>query len=95
MNELVAQLLWNGLVAGSLLALVSLGLTLIYGIAGFIQFAHGELVALGAYSMLVFHKILGLPIVPAGTLTFSARILLIIISMESPRALILSALRFT
>jgi branched-subunit amino acid ABC-type transport system permease component len=66
MNELVAQLLWNGLVTGALLALVSLGLTLIYGVAGFVQFAHGELVALGAYSMLVFHKILGMPLLPAG-----------------------------
>lgn len=66
MNELIAQLLWNGLVTGALLALVSLGLTLIYGIAGFVQFSHGELVALGAYSMLVFHKFLGLPLIPAG-----------------------------
>lgn len=66
MNELVAQLLWNGLVTGALLALVSLGLTLIYGVAGFVQFAHGELVALGAYSMLVFHKILGMSLLPAG-----------------------------
>ncbi len=75
MNELIAQLLWNGLVAGSLLALVSLGLTLIYGVAGFVQFAHGELVALGAYSMLVFHKFLGLSFIPAGM----AAIILVII----------------
>ncbi|MBT3349338.1 branched-chain amino acid ABC transporter permease [bacterium] len=66
MNDLLAQLIWNGLVAGSLLALVSLGLTLIYGIAGFVQFAHGELVALGAYGMLIFHKFLGWEIFPAG-----------------------------
>lgn len=66
MNELIAQLLWNGLVTGALLALVSLGLTLIYGVAGFVQFAHGELVALGAYAMLLFHKFLGMPLFPAG-----------------------------
>jgi branched-subunit amino acid ABC-type transport system permease component len=76
MNELVAQLLWNGLVTGALLALVSLGLTLIYGIAGFVQFAHGELVALGAYLMLVFHKILGLSLVPAGFLAIGGVVLM-------------------
>ena len=69
MNELIAQLLWNGLVAGALLALVSLGLTLIYGVAGFVQFAHGELVALGAYMMLVFHKFLGINIFPAAIMS--------------------------
>lgn len=76
MNELIAQLLWNGLVTGALLALVSLGLTLIYGIAGFVQFSHGELVALGAYSMLVFHKFLGLPLVFAGIAAVAVVILL-------------------
>ena len=65
MSELVAQLLWNGLVSGALIALVALGLTLIYGIAGFIQFAHGEMVALGAYSFLVFHKVLDWEIFPS------------------------------
>ncbi len=78
MNELIAQLLWNGLVAGSLLALVSLWLTLIYGVAGFVQFAHGELVALGAYSMLVFHKFLGLSFIPAG---IAAIVLVIIVGL--------------
>ncbi|MCK5460413.1 branched-chain amino acid ABC transporter permease [Candidatus Gracilibacteria bacterium] len=62
---IIPQLLWNGLVSGALIALVSLGLTLIYSIAGFIQFAHGELVALGAYSFMVFHKWLNWEILPA------------------------------
>jgi branched-subunit amino acid ABC-type transport system permease component len=75
MNELIVQLLWNGLVTGALLALVSLGLTLIYGVAGFVQFAHGELVALGAYSMLLFHKLLGMPLLPAGIVAISLVVL--------------------
>lgn len=65
MSELVAQLIWNGLVTGALIALVALGLTLIYGVAGFIQFAHGEIVALGAYSFMVLHKLVGWEIVPS------------------------------
>ncbi|MCF7905763.1 branched-chain amino acid ABC transporter permease [Candidatus Gracilibacteria bacterium] len=65
MSELVAQLIWNGLVTGALIALVALGLTLIYGVAGFIQFAHGEMVALGAYAFMIFHKLLHWEILPA------------------------------
>jgi len=68
--EFFTQLLWNGLVNGALIALVALGLTLIYGIAGFIHFAHGEMVALGAYGFMVLYKIWGWPLIPAvaGTL---------------------------
>jgi branched-chain amino acid transport system permease protein len=44
--------LYNGLIAGSAYALVALGLTLVYGVLGVVNFAHGELYMLGAY--LVF-----------------------------------------
>ncbi|HEY5714615.1 MAG TPA: branched-chain amino acid ABC transporter permease [Candidatus Gracilibacteria bacterium] len=64
-SQLIFQLIWNGLVSGSLIALVALGLTLVYGIAGFIQFAHGELVAWGAYSFMVLHKLMHWPILPS------------------------------
>ncbi|NJP03685.1 branched-chain amino acid ABC transporter permease [Candidatus Gracilibacteria bacterium] len=67
--DLFLQLLWNGLVTGALIALVALGLTLIYGIAGFIQFAHGELVAFGAYCFMIFHKLLGWEIIPSVSIT--------------------------
>lgn len=75
-SQLILQLIWNGLVSGSLIALVALGLTLIYGIAGFIQFSHGELVAVGAYSFMVFHKVLGWPIIPAALLALLALLFL-------------------
>ena len=39
----------NGIVAGLILALVSSGLTLIFGIMDVVNFAHGELFMLGAY----------------------------------------------
>ena len=76
MSELVAQLIWNGLVSGALIALVALGLTLIYGVAGFIQFAHGEMVALGAYAFLVFHKLLNWEFLPAGVAAVLAVVLI-------------------
>jgi len=50
-SQLVEQL-FNGLIAGSSYALTALGLTLIYGVLGIVNFAHGEMYMLGAY--LVF-----------------------------------------
>ena len=76
MPDIFWQLLWNGLVSGSLLALVALGLTLIYGIGGFLQFAHGEMVALGAYVFLTFHKFLGMDFWGAGILTVVVMVLI-------------------
>ena len=39
----------NGVVTGLILALVASGLTLIFGIMDVVNFAHGELMMLGAY----------------------------------------------
>src|ERR1700694_6342504 len=39
----------NGIVTGMILALISSGLTLIFGIMDVVNFAHGELFMLGAY----------------------------------------------
>src|SRR6187551_984626 len=40
----------NGIVTGMILALVASGLTLIFGIMDVVNFAHGELLMLGAYA---------------------------------------------
>jgi len=47
--HLFLQELLNGLVVGSLYALVALGLALVYGTMGIPNFAHGHLYMLGAY----------------------------------------------
>src|SRR3954451_18817799 len=44
---------FNGLALGALLALVSSGLTIILGTLGVLNFAHGALFAVGAYTMFV------------------------------------------
>src|SRR5487761_2033040 len=44
---------FNGLALGSLLALVSSGLTIILGTLGVLNFAHGALFMLGAYAVFV------------------------------------------
>src|SRR2546429_9306468 len=55
------QLIVYGLLPGSILALGAVGLTLIYGILNFANFAHGDLMALGAYLVLFFRVSLALP----------------------------------
>ncbi len=61
--SLVAQLIVNGIIAGSTYALVAIGLTMVFGILHFINFSHGELVMLGAYFTLALISIeLSLPI---------------------------------
>jgi branched-subunit amino acid ABC-type transport system permease component len=54
MTTFYLQLLTNGVIAGSLYALFAVGLTLVYGVFRFINFAHGELIAWGAYLALLF-----------------------------------------
>ena len=46
--DIFAQQLINGLVLGSVYALVALGYTMVYGILGLINFAHGEITMIGA-----------------------------------------------
>ncbi len=54
--EYYAQLLLNGIIAGSIYALFAVGLTMVYGVFRFINFAHGELIAWGAYLALFFTR---------------------------------------
>src|SRR5665647_1766040 len=44
---------FNGLALGTLLALVSSGLTIVLGTLGVLNFAHGALFAVGAYTVFV------------------------------------------
>ncbi|MBN9111668.1 MAG: branched-chain amino acid ABC transporter permease [Pseudonocardia sp.] len=48
-SELFLQALVNGLMLAALYALVALGLTLIFGLLDVVNFAHGQLILLGAY----------------------------------------------
>jgi len=62
--DIFVQQIINGLVLGSIYALVALGYTMVYGIMGLINFAHGEVVMIGAMVALFFVKAFsGLPVV--------------------------------
>jgi branched-chain amino acid transport system permease protein len=50
--DIFLQQILNGLVLGSVYALVALGYTMVYGILGLINFAHGEVVMVGALTAL-------------------------------------------
>ena len=51
--------LFNGLQLGILLFLVAAGLTLVFGVMGFINLAHGVQYMLGAYLAVMFHRLTG------------------------------------
>ena len=48
-----SQQLINGLTIGSTYALIAIGYTMVYGIIGMINFAHGEIYMIGAYTALI------------------------------------------
>ena len=50
----ILQSIFNGLLAGCIYALFAMGLTLIYGVLNFVNFAHGELIMWGAYLLYLF-----------------------------------------
>lgn len=56
----LAQMIVDGLVFSSIIILGSIGLSLVYAIANFPNFAHGDLMAVGAYVALIFNVSLGL-----------------------------------
>lgn len=51
----------NGLTLGSMYALIAIGFSMIYGIVRLINFAHGDVVMMGAFSTLALALYSGLP----------------------------------
>jgi neutral amino acid transport system permease protein len=62
----VGQTTANGLVSGSYLALGAAGLTLVYGVLKLINFAHGDMLTLGAYIAFLVSSRFDLPVVIGG-----------------------------
>ena len=52
----------TGLVTGSIIALGAIGLSLVYDIADVPNFAHGDLLTLGAYAALLVNKPQSVPL---------------------------------
>jgi len=58
--EYFLQQLINGLTLGAIYGLIAIGYTMVYGIIGMINFAHGEIYMIGAFIALITFLVLGL-----------------------------------
>lgn len=54
--DILLQQIINGLVLGSMYALIALGYTMVYGIIQLINFAHGEVLMIGALTSWSLHR---------------------------------------
>jgi branched-chain amino acid transport system permease protein len=61
-GSVLVQAVLSGLLVGGVYSLVSMGLTLIFGVLGIINFAHGALMAVGMYCSYILVSGLGVPI---------------------------------
>ena len=66
------QLLANGLVTGSVIALAAAGVSIVYGILRLVNFAYGDYMTFGAFVGILFNVTLGIPIVGAALLAMAA-----------------------
>ena len=61
----------NGISLGSVYAIIALGYTMVYGIAKMINFAHGDIIMVGAYALYVAVLTLHVPVIPAVLITIA------------------------
>ncbi len=77
---ILGQQLVNGLILGAIYGLIAIGYTMVYGIIGMINFAHGEIYMIGAYLCAIFLALSGafgvdsLPVALMITLIFTVAI---------------------
>jgi branched-chain amino acid transport system permease protein len=76
--EYFIQQLINGLTLGAIYGLIAIGYTMVYGIIGMINFAHGEIYMIGAFISVIAFTLLGM-----GGLTWAplAIVLVLLIAM--------------
>ncbi|NIR31337.1 MAG: branched-chain amino acid ABC transporter permease [Gammaproteobacteria bacterium] len=82
---ILAEVLLQGFVRGSMYALMGVGLSLIFGIMGVKNFSHGELFMLGTYVMFFVSVLMGLPFL-AGII--GAAVVLFLVGMLIERGLV-------
>ena len=51
----------NGISLGSVYAIIALGYTMVYGIAKMLNFAHGDIIMVGSYTVFITTRYLGMP----------------------------------
>ena len=58
--EVFLQQLINGITLGSIYGLIAIGYTMVFGIIGMVNFAHGDVFMVGSFIALLFILLLGL-----------------------------------
>ncbi|RJG13268.1 branched-chain amino acid ABC transporter permease LivH [Pseudomonas cavernicola] len=77
MDGIFLQQMINGLTLGSVYGLIAIGYTMVYGIIGMINFAHGEVYMISAYlsaitlALLAYFGLESFPLLILGTLLFT------------------------
>lgn len=79
--EYFIELLLGGLTRGSIYALIALGYTMVYGIIELINFAHGEIYMIGAFTALIIASVLTLLGLNSIAVLILASIIAVIYSM--------------
>ncbi|PYE87964.1 branched-chain amino acid ABC transporter permease [Phyllobacterium leguminum] len=81
--EYFIQQVINGLTLGSIYGLIAIGYTMVYGIIGMINFAHGDIFMLGAFmALIVFLAVVSiLGSVPVGLALFLMIVLMMVVAM--------------
>ena len=72
MLEILLSQVVSGLVLGGLYVLIAIGLSIIFGLLGIVNFAHGTFFTLGAYLALTLYQYFGWPAVIPGPRSSSA-----------------------
>ena len=57
--EVFVQQLINGLTLGSIYGLIAIGYTMVFGIIGMVNFAHGDVYMIGAFQAMIMMLICG------------------------------------
>ena len=79
--EYFVQQLINGIALGSIYGLIAIGYTMVYGIIGMVNFAHGDVFMIGSFVALIVILALGLTGASALVIIVAALILVLIIGM--------------
>src|SRR5580765_6863984 len=91
MSEFLQQII-NGLSLGSIYALIALGYTMVYGILKLINFAHGEVFMVGAYTGLYAAGALGIDGYEASGRSFPLYLALLVLMAAMAAAAVLGML---
>ncbi|MEJ8574589.1 ABC transporter permease subunit [Microbaculum marinum] len=79
--EYFLQQLINGVTLGSIYGLIAIGYTMVYGIIGMINFAHGDIFMIGAFISLILIILIGLTASASIAVLMLALILVLVLAM--------------